>query len=351
VSVTSHMNQPLKILYAFQGTGNGHVARARDLIPRFAAHGAVDVLIAGTESDLDVGVPIRYKLHGLTMVYDKHGAVSYWRSLWKNKLVQFCLDVLRLPVKEYDLVIIDFEAVTSYASKLRSVKALQLSHQAAYLSPEAPRPSKKIWHWEWVLRHMSPAAYAIGFHFQAYGPKVLPPIIRAEIRSLTPLDGGHYTVYLPSYDSRYVARVLRDFPTIKFEIFAKDKASFEEENISVKPANVEGFKESLRTCTGIICGAGFEAPAEAVHLKKKVLVIPIKGQYEQLCNGLAAEKIGLKMIPEFSANFKFEINEFISATTPQYSRWPDYAAELVKEIVKNAEKGLPLDDISSLQVW
>ena len=258
----------MKILYAFQGTGNGHVARARDLIPRFAAHGRVDVLIAGTESDLDVGVPISYKFHGLTMVYDKHGAVSYWRSLWKNKLVQFCLDVLRLPVKEYDLVIIDFEAVTSYACKLRGVKALQLSHQAAYLSPEAPRPSKRIWHWEWVLRNMSPATYAIGFHFQAYGPKVLPPIIRAEIRSLIPTDDGHYTVYLPSYDSRYIARLLQDFPQTKFEVFAKDKASFKEHNIIVKPANVDGFKESLRTCTGIICGAGFEVPAEAVHLGK-----------------------------------------------------------------------------------
>lgn len=198
---------------------------------------------------------------------------------------------------------------------------------------------------------MSPATYAIGFHFQAYGPKVLPPIIRAEIRSLTPTDSGHYTVYLSSYDSRYIARILKDFPRTKFEVFAKDKASFEVHNISVKPANVEVFKESLRTCTGIICGAGFEAPAEAVHLGKKVLVIPIKGQYEQLCNGLAAEKIGLKMIPEFSENFKLEIQKFLSASTPQYNGWPDYADELVKGIVKNAEKGVPLDDISSLQVW
>ena len=158
-------------------------------------------------------------------------------------------------------------------------------------------------------------------------------------------------MYLPSYDSRYLARILQDFPKTNFEVFAKDKASFEEHNISVKPANVEGFKKSLRTCTGIICGAGFEAPAEAVHLGKKVLVIPIKGQYEQLCNGLAAKKIGLKMIPEFSENFKPEIQEFLSATTPQYIRWPDYADALVKGIVKNAEKGVPLDDISSLQVW
>ena len=345
------MNQPLRILYAFQGTGNGHVARARDLIPRFEAHGTVDVLIAGTESNLDVGVPTRYNFHGLTMVYDKHGAVSYWRSLWNNKLVQFCLDILRLPVKKYDLVIIDFEAVTSYACKLRGVKALQLSHQAAYLSSESPRPAKRIWHWEWVLRNMSPATYAIGFHFQSYGPKVLPPIIREEIRSLTPKDMGHYTVYLPSYDSGFIAQILQSFPDRSFQVFSKDKTRFKQENVSVKPVSVLGFMESIRTCTGLICGAGFEAPAEAVHLGKKVMVIPIKGQYEQLCNGLAAEKIGLKMISEFSEKFRPEIDKFLSAPIPEYVTWPDYAAELVNEIVKNTEKGAPLDDISSLQVW
>jgi len=87
------MNQPLKILYAFQGTGNGHVARARDLIPRFAAHGTVDVLIAGTESNLDVGVPIRYNLHGLTMVYDKHGRLVigevYGTINWSDFVLTF----------------------------------------------------------------------------------------------------------------------------------------------------------------------------------------------------------------------------------------------------------------------
>ena len=52
----------LKILYAFQGTGNGHVARARDLVPRLSTRANVDVLIAGTQSDLELDFEIKCQL-------------------------------------------------------------------------------------------------------------------------------------------------------------------------------------------------------------------------------------------------------------------------------------------------
>jgi UDP:flavonoid glycosyltransferase YjiC (YdhE family) len=32
----------MKILYAIQGTGNGHIARAFDVIPHLKRHGEVD---------------------------------------------------------------------------------------------------------------------------------------------------------------------------------------------------------------------------------------------------------------------------------------------------------------------
>ena len=109
----------IKILYAFQGTGNGHVARARDLVPRLSNYAEVDVLVAGTQSDLNLDFPIKYRRYGLTMVYDSKGAVSYWQSFIRNKPLRFIIDVLSLPVKEYDAVFIDFEAVASYACLLR----------------------------------------------------------------------------------------------------------------------------------------------------------------------------------------------------------------------------------------
>ena len=40
----------MKILYAIQGTGNGHLSRAREFIPALAARTSMDVLISGTNA-------------------------------------------------------------------------------------------------------------------------------------------------------------------------------------------------------------------------------------------------------------------------------------------------------------
>ncbi|MEY2969876.1 MAG: hypothetical protein RLZZ599_249 [Bacteroidota bacterium] len=341
----------MKILYAFQGTGNGHVARARDLIPRFALHGEVDALIAGLESDIDLGFPIRYQLKGLAMVYDKSGAVSYWNSLLRNNLLRFIVDVIRLPVRNYDLVVIDFEAVTSFACLLKGVKSLQLSHQAAYLSQLSPRPRKRSIHWEMVLRYMSPSSFAIGFHFSAYDTFILPPIIRKEIRVLTPTIGDYYTVYLPSYSASYLVDFFKRFENERFQIFTKEDVDYHKYNTRVFKASVEEFKASLVHSKGLICGAGFEAPAEARYLGKKVLVCPIKGQYEQLCNGIASQDVGAFFVSTVDDSQRLIFHEFFNSSAAERMAWKDYADDLVRCIVNNAINRKPLDDISSLQVW
>lgn len=54
----------MKILYAIQGTGNGHISRARDIIPILVRRGELDLLISGNEADLTPDVPVRYQFKG-----------------------------------------------------------------------------------------------------------------------------------------------------------------------------------------------------------------------------------------------------------------------------------------------
>ena len=56
------------------------------------------------------------------------------------------------------------------------------------------------------------------------------------------------------------------------------------------------FTESFTTCEGILYGARFETPSEAIQMGKKLLVIPMKHQYEQHCNAAAAEQLGVPVI-------------------------------------------------------
>ncbi|MGB2275044.1 MAG: glycosyltransferase family protein [Schleiferiaceae bacterium] len=341
----------MKILYAFQGTGNGHVARARDLVPRFKKYADVDVLVAGTQSDLDLGLNITYRLYGLTMVYNKKGAVSYWQSALQNKPFRFIRDVFNLPVNKYEAVIVDFEAVTSYACLIRGVKSLQLSHQAAYWSKRTPRPERRIWHWEFVIAYMSPSKFRLGFHFSRYDDFILPPIIRREIRGAALENKGHYTVYLPSYHPEEIVSFVNQFQSHRFHIFARVQESYHAGNAYVQTIGVDAYLESFRTCEGLICGAGFEAPSEAIYCGKKLLISPIKDQYEQAANAKGAQLLGIDVFESLDADGAIIWSKFLSSKDAVRMEYPDYAEALVKRIVKNVEEGNEYDDISSLEVW
>ena len=49
----------MKILYAIQGTGNGHLSRARDIIPVLQQKGELDILVSGIQADVDLPYPVK----------------------------------------------------------------------------------------------------------------------------------------------------------------------------------------------------------------------------------------------------------------------------------------------------
>ena len=70
------------------------------------------------------------------------------------------------------------------------------------------------------------------------------------------------------------------------------------------PVDKTLFNKSLVHCTGIITGAGFETPAEALHLEKKLMCIPIRGQYEQQCNAASLKEIGVYVLNNLKHDFE-----------------------------------------------
>lgn len=292
----------MKILYAVQGTGNGHLSRARDIYPELKKYAEVDILVSGYQVDISVPYPVKYRLNGLSFIFGKHGAVSLWETLKKMNLVKLVRDIAQLPVEEYDLVISDFEPVSAWACKLKKIPCIALSHQSAVIHPDAPKPDIKGWFGRFVLRCYAPFSEHYGFHFQSYSPEIFTPVIRKEIQALTPVDNGHYTVYLPAYDDTALIKFLNRFKHIQWEVFSKHNTeAFSFEHISIRPVNNEAFLNSLATCSGALLGAGFEGPAEALYLKKKLMVVPMKRQYEQQCNAAALSGLGVPVISSLSA--------------------------------------------------
>ena len=83
-----------EILYALPATGNGHISRAIELYPILLQYGEVDFLVSGCNSHLAFPFPIKYKSKGISLFYNTHGAIDYYRFLQNiqvSKLLTDCL--------------------------------------------------------------------------------------------------------------------------------------------------------------------------------------------------------------------------------------------------------------------
>ncbi|MEI6880441.1 MAG: glycosyltransferase family protein [Bacteroidota bacterium] len=326
----------MKILYAIQGTGNGHVSRAREIVPIMMKYADVDVLISGIQSEVQLQFPIQYKKHGMSFIFGTHGGVSYSKTLNSLKPLTLLKDIQHFPVKSYDIVINDFEPLTAWACKLRGKDCLGLSHQASFLSTKTPRPIKKDWFAEAILRNYAPVTKKIGFHFKPYDTFINTPVIRKEIRQLNPSQGEHYTVYLPAYGDEILISELTKLKDVKWEVFSKHSTfCYKRSNVFIKPINNEGFLKSLEKSRGLLTNGGFEGPSEALFLGKKVMAIPMTNQYEQQCNALALLDVGGSMVKKIDANFNSSLHRWINETSEVNVHFPDKTEAIIQNILLN----------------
>ena len=324
----------MKILYAIQGTGNGHLSRARDIIPILQQKGELDILVSGTEAEVKLPYPVRYHFKGLSFVFGKKGGIDLLATYKKSNLKALYKEIWNFPIEEYDLVINDFEPVTAWACKLKHIPCYGLSHQSAVINKKSPRPKKKDIVGQAVLMNYAPVAMQYGFHFEKYDEHIFTPVIRGQIRYASPSDKGYYTVYLPAYSDERIIRILSQVPDIQWQVFSKHaKKSYSEKNIHIQCIANDLFIESMVHCRGVLCGAGFETPAEALFLKKKLLVIPMKGQYEQQCNAAALKKMGVTVIKSLKQKQLGKITDWISHPGTVPVDYPDITEQVIDQLL------------------
>lgn len=323
----------MKILYAIQGTGNGHISRAREIVPLLQAHGEVDLLISGTQADVKLSQDIAYQLHGFSFIFGKKGGVNHYET-WKSmNLPRFISDMRKLPLKNYNLILNDFEPVTAWACKLKGIESVGISHQASFQSPKVPKIKSVNWA-QLVMKYYAPATHYVGFHFKAYDEFIHTPVIRSEIRNLQTSNLGHYTVYLPAVDDQILLPLLKQIPGVKWQIFSKHtKTHFTDQNVSVCPVNNEQFNASLASCAGLFTGGGFEGPSEALFLGKKLLVAPMKFQYEQQCNAFALQEMGLPVIWGHDKKWLPIIQNWVEHPQEHEFQFKDETAALIEKVV------------------
>jgi len=324
----------MKILFGIQGTGNGHIIHSREILKYLVKKAEVDVLVSGTHHEVNLGFEVKYKLGGLGFIFGKKGGIDYWKSIRSTNPRKLVSDIYSLPVHEYDLVISDFEPITAWAAKLKGKPHICISHQASLLSSKVPRPDRKNRFQQFLMKWYAPGDELIGLHFKEYDDFITTPIIREEVRDSDVTNNGHYTVYLPSYDERYIIEILKKVD-VPWEVFSKHYKGepFTQDNVTVRQVENSSFVQSLSSCQGLLCNAGFDTPAEALYLGKKLLVIPMKRQYEQECNAEALRDLGVPVVDKIGKDFSQSLNNWINSSFICQANYENNVPRIVERIL------------------
>ncbi len=289
----------MKILYCVQLTGNGHVTRANELIPKFKKVAKVDVLTSGNQNSLDIREKVSFKYRGISFVFGTNGGVDIFKTIINFRLFSFLKDTLTVPVKDYDLIINDFEPVSAWACKLRGVKCFSLSRQFALRNNKHITNKKTKFLQNLILRYFAPSEHGIGFDYNKDISNNFYPIIKSELKNVKINEENHFTVYLPSYSINNITNFFLNIDDVKWHVFSpKISSSIQKKNLQFFPTDYKIFEKSILSCKGIICNAGFETTSEALYLGKKLMVVPMKNQFEQYYNSNILSKMGVKILTD-----------------------------------------------------
>ncbi|AIW15074.1 MJ1255/VC2487 family glycosyltransferase [Vibrio tubiashii] len=317
----------MKILYGVQGTGNGHIARARAMSKCLAEAGMeVDYLFTGREESkyfcMEQFGDFQTR-RGLTFATDK-GRVNYFKTCISNNLWQFWRDVSELDLSRYDLVLNDFEPVSAWAAKKQSVPSISISHQNAFRYSVPLKGAS--WLDKKVIKHFAPAQHHIGLHWYHFDQPILPPIIHTP--SGDTVEEAFVLVYLPFESISDITELLLRFTSQHFVCYHPEVIEPKTiDNIEFMPLSLYSFQLHLQRCKGVIANGGFELPSEALTLGKKLLLKPLTGQFEQVSNVATLEDLGLATCMEILD--AAVVRNWLDESSAESVNYPDVAEAIV----------------------
>ncbi|WP_346836953.1 MJ1255/VC2487 family glycosyltransferase [Microbulbifer sp. SAOS-129_SWC] len=316
----------MKILYGVQGTGNGHISRARAMAKALENYPELEIqwLFSGRSPEKLFSMEAfgdYWWREGLTFVHRK-GKVSPIATTRQLDLRRLLRDIRELPVHDFDLVISDFEPVTAWAARRHKKDSLGLGHQYAFnFTIPAPRFQ---WAARAIMRAFAPAQSSLGMHWYHFGHPILPPIAQPHGGSAN--EEAHILVYLPFEHHRPLLDQLATLPQ-RFIVYGAPVELEAASNIELKAPSVEGFRQDVAGARAVICNSGFELIAETLTLGKPILTRPLAGQFEQEANAQALRELQLaEVVDRVNAD---TIGRWLE-TQPAGVRiqWPDVAGQI-----------------------
>lgn len=356
-----------KYLLSVQGEGRGHVTQALTLYELLVANGhEVCAVILGSSGKRDiptffinkVKAPI-IQLQSPNFVTDKKNkSINVTQSVihgFKNlKIYRQSLKKIDHIIKaeQPDVIINFFDLLMGlyYQFYKPNIKHLCIAHQYIYLHPRFEFPKGKKGDQlaiKFFTRVTSIGSYkklALSFYNipQTINKvTIVPPLLRDDVFSLKAESKNHYLVYL--VNNGYFEEIVewhKQHPHVELHCFTdspdflKENYSYDSSTLFVHAINDQLFLEKMSEAKGLATSAGFESVCEAMYLGKPVLMVPIKGHYEQFCNSRDGYKAGAGVYAD-----SFELDKLLDLQknyqNSTYRNWVSNAKKIIfDEITK-----------------
>lgn len=166
---------------------------------------------------------------------------------------------------------------------------------------------------------------------------VVPPLLRNEIGKQEVIQGEHFLVYMVNDGySVQVEEFHKKHPEIPIHCFWDKKKMPKEyvvdETLTFHQLDDKKFIEFMSSCKAYLSTAGFESICEAMYMGKPVLMVPVKGQYEQTCNAIDAKRAGAGVHAKtFDLEILFEYLPHHVDKSKDFKKWCGQTSKLFIE--------------------
>jgi len=333
-----------RILYGVAGEGFGHCSRAH-LIGQHLLDSGHDVMFVGfAKAPLYLSQVFGERakeILGLSFEYTR-GRINRWRTFERNllrfpRIVSQNRRLLRSYLDRFapDAVLSDFEPFSAWWARRTGVPLVSVDNEHVLTHCRLDHPRRHVVSRliaGSVTRCYAPRANAYVvltfFDVPVKGRSVVlaPPVVRSRVTELSPTEGDTLLVYVSTGQGRdCLLEVLDQFPRQRFLIYGFD-VDVERGHCTFKPRSTDGFLRDMAGSRGVIASAGFSLISECMFLKKKMLLVPVAGQYEQRLNAGYTERLGLgqwcrRLTPAAVSRFL----DYLDHPTAAHSGilWPD----------------------------
>jgi uncharacterized protein (TIGR00661 family) len=298
----------MNILYGVVGEGMGHATRSAVVLEHLVKRHEVRVVVSGSaHAYLKRRFPHVSEIEGLKMAFEG-AAVDRSQTFWQTlkrlpQIVSHNFDEFIRLSEEFapDLVLSDFESFAYTFAKHHDLPVISLDNMQVinrcHLEVEIPRDQQVHFRSAKALvKAKLPGCYHYLITTFFFPPlrkqrtSLHPPVLRQEILDAESTSGEHLLVYRTSGGDDALLEMLEQtgLPCRVYGYQREEKRG----QLELRPFSERGFVKDLASCRAVVAPGGFSLMGEALHLRKPMLAVPLRKQFEQLLNALYLERLG-----------------------------------------------------------